>query len=304
MKKDFGFESVLAIKSNHSCLPKAEVETLMDDYPSGSHLVLSSKAEDETLYFVGYKYNSKKVLLFLCSENAGLFSDGKPYVAKFPDKNGNVQRRDVPRPTIVSDYFGVSNVVDRHNHLRQAELKLEKHWVTMNPWFRINTTGVGMTVTDAFLLARASSSNKKIKEMKLTAFADSLAWDLIHNKDKDVECNYIPPSSATLLSSPACQPANVINCCDSSSSSPISEVTLDPALERDKHKLVDIEEWDRNGERRLRRQCTICKKKKTHKICAHPMCQKGKYSVHLCSDNCLEVHRDRVCGIVGSGRES
>ena len=34
------------------------------------------------------------------------------------------------------------------------------------------------------------------------------------------------------------------------------------------------------------------------------MCQKGKFSAHLCSDKCLEVHRDNVCGIVGSGRES
>ena len=293
---------MLAIKTNHSGLPKEEVEKLMEDYPSGAHLVLSAKVDEETLYFVGYKYNKKKVLLFLCSENAGSFKEGTPYVAKFPDENGNVQRRNVRRPSVISDYFGLSNVVDRHNHVRQAELKLEKHWVTMDPWFRINTTGVGMTVTDAFLLARASSNNKKIKEMTVSQFADSLAWDLIHNKDNDQVGTYIKPSSRTPTSPPIlCQPVNVINC-DASDSSPISEITLDPELQRQSHKLVNIEEFERNGVRRLRRKCVICKEKKlvkkTHRICSHPNCQEGKFKVHLCSDECLEIHRNAACVIV------
>ena len=68
----------------------------MKDYPSGSHLILSGQVDGQTLYFVGYKYNSRKVLLFLCSENSGLFTEGKPYLAKFPDHNDNVMHREVP----------------------------------------------------------------------------------------------------------------------------------------------------------------------------------------------------------------
>ena len=96
MKKKLGLESVVAIKTNHASLPKEEVENLMKDYPSGSHLLLSGQVDGQTLYFVGYKYNCKKVLLFLCSENSGLFTEGKPYLAKFPDHNGNVMHREVP----------------------------------------------------------------------------------------------------------------------------------------------------------------------------------------------------------------
>lgn len=43
---------------------------------------------------------------------------------------------------------------------RQHELALEElWWVTQNPWFRLNTTFVGMTVTDTFLLARYSAAD-------------------------------------------------------------------------------------------------------------------------------------------------
>ena len=63
----------------------------MDDWPSGSNLVLKNKVDGEVLYYVGYKYNCKRVLGFLCSENAGSFKDGKPYEARFPDTHGNLQ---------------------------------------------------------------------------------------------------------------------------------------------------------------------------------------------------------------------
>ena len=102
----------------------------MEEYPSGSSIVLKSNIEDEDLYFVGYKYNSRKVMCFLCSDNAGSFEDGDPYVARFPDKNGNVNKRLVHRPSVLSDYWKVSNKVDVHNQLRQFCLRLEKYWVS------------------------------------------------------------------------------------------------------------------------------------------------------------------------------
>ena len=45
--------------------PKAEVETKMKEWPSGSHLVLEGKKDGVDLIFLGYKYNKKKVILFL-----------------------------------------------------------------------------------------------------------------------------------------------------------------------------------------------------------------------------------------------
>jgi hypothetical protein len=54
---------------------------------------------------------------------------------KFPDEHGNIHVREVPRPVVVSDYFAACNSVDVHNQLCQYALKLEKKWVTSNPYF-------------------------------------------------------------------------------------------------------------------------------------------------------------------------
>ena len=47
-----------AIKTSHSGTPKADVEEIMKDWPSGSYLVL--ECEELGLFFVGYKYNYKR----------------------------------------------------------------------------------------------------------------------------------------------------------------------------------------------------------------------------------------------------
>jgi hypothetical protein len=70
------------------------------------------------------------------------------YDAKFPDQYGNIKVWEVDCPAIVSTYFQMSNKVDHHNHVRQHLLRLEKLWVTENPWFRIVMTIIGMMVVD------------------------------------------------------------------------------------------------------------------------------------------------------------
>jgi hypothetical protein len=61
--------------------------------------------------------------------------------------------RFVDCPEVVSTFFKTSNAIDTHNQLRQDLLQLEKKWLTKNPFFRLSTTLVGISVTDAFLLS-------------------------------------------------------------------------------------------------------------------------------------------------------
>ena len=49
----------------------------------------------------------------------------------------------------MSHVLAVSNVVDAHNQARQFQLRLEKRWVTRDCWFRLDSTFIGITVTDA-----------------------------------------------------------------------------------------------------------------------------------------------------------
>ena len=132
----------------------------MKHWPVGTYCVLTHKCKrqgedpDVDLVFLGYKYNCCKVLLFLITKDAGSTKPDplNPYIAKFPDSHGNVCQRAVPRPACISMFFDSSNVIDSHNHKRQFELALEKHWIVKSAggcWFRLATTGIGMNVVDA-----------------------------------------------------------------------------------------------------------------------------------------------------------
>jgi hypothetical protein len=58
---------------------------------------------------------------------------------KYTDDWGNVHICDVNRPDLISKLFEASNIIDKHNQARQAELALEKCWLTQNPYFRLHT---------------------------------------------------------------------------------------------------------------------------------------------------------------------
>ena len=124
----------------------------MKKWPGGTHIVMQGKDPfyNQTLLAIGYKYNLNKVLCFIASENAGNTLPGDPYRSRWKDDNSLSQSRPVDRPFLISNYFRRSNAVDTHNHVRQFELRLEKHWVTANCWFRIFTTILGITVADCW----------------------------------------------------------------------------------------------------------------------------------------------------------
>ena len=203
-KEEFGHEYFGALKTNHSGTPKEEIETLMDKWNPGSYLVL--ECEEHGMWILGYKYSHRKkggftydfalqhcsnenltlclaVCVFLGSWNSVSSTPGKSYIAKWPDEHGNIRQRPVPRPEIVGEYFGVSNKIDTHNQLRQNELGLEQLWVTTDPWFRLVTTIVGMTVTDSYQLARYSASDDAgIKGMSIREYSLRTSYDLFHRK--------------------------------------------------------------------------------------------------------------------------
>jgi hypothetical protein len=111
-----GHDWVAAVKTNHKLYPIRELTKTMEEWPSGSHLLLSCERPDGVeLLALGYKYNMRKVLCFVFTKDAGSTAPGEPYVARFPDEHGNVKTRKVPRPEVISRYFGASNVVDSHN---------------------------------------------------------------------------------------------------------------------------------------------------------------------------------------------
>ena len=57
------------------------------------------------LIAIGYKYNARKVLSFIVTDNAGSKKTGISYLSKYPDQFTNVSIRPVARPVVMSIFF-------------------------------------------------------------------------------------------------------------------------------------------------------------------------------------------------------
>jgi hypothetical protein len=108
-----GINFIGGIKTAHALYPKDYIQLLLGPLLAGSRIVLRADVEGEDLYDVGYKYNRKKVLFFVCI--AFDVNDGVPYMQRWADENSNLCTRDVPRPSVISRYFKDSPKVDNHN---------------------------------------------------------------------------------------------------------------------------------------------------------------------------------------------
>jgi hypothetical protein len=171
------------IKINNALFPQSELESQLQGHPAGSSLIMETIIEGVTVLAIGYKFNSKKTLFFCAPKGAGATTDeGEPYVTKWPDEKGNVLHRNVLRLVLVARYYLHSNLVDRHNHLRQGELALEKKWHTDDPWFRLFCTLLGMTTIDTMLAARAEVvESSPFKRMSTRDFTRRLVEALVMN---------------------------------------------------------------------------------------------------------------------------
>ena len=119
------------IKTAHSRNQKKFLGETMKDFPGGTWIEMEGRTEKKDVPYVciGYKYNLKKVLVFLSTKGAESTQPGEPNLAKFPDNFGNVCTREVARPDIISNYLNKSNIADIHNQARQVELALGNKWV-------------------------------------------------------------------------------------------------------------------------------------------------------------------------------
>ena len=178
---------VYQIKSNHGLYPKQFIKDQLKDAPGGTSIVLEGKhPEGAELIAIGYRYNSKVTLCFVMTKQAGSARAGRPYEMKFSDTHGNVHVRLVDRPAVISDFFEVSNCVDKHNQARQYELALEKKWDTRDPYFRLTTALIGITTTDCWklslhhlLFSRLEGKHNAELKMTINVYAGILTKQLI-----------------------------------------------------------------------------------------------------------------------------
>ena len=231
--------------------------------------MLEGTTQDEVqLVALGYRYSRKTVLHFVLTKNAGSSKPGTPYQMR---SFGNICTRFVDRPQVFSNFFAGSNVIDTHNQLRQDNLKLEKKWMTQNPWFRLATTLIGITVTDAYLLCNyhnvINCGVREHQEKKITIqrFAGILAFQLIEMAEKlqspgsnkflpeEVFLNTVTVKESSDLSSPTLTSSLVVT----SGKNVIRSITDSNGLI---HHLVKYDiTTDPSGRKRTKtRKCKLC----------------------------------------------
>ena len=132
---------------------------------------------------IGYKYNARKVLSFIVTDNAGSTKTGISYLSKYPDQSTNVAIRPVARPIVMSKQFSAVNEVDSHNKSRRSDLALEKWWVTQCGWLRLCTTvAMGVTITNCWKLFRYGVKREHYdKLIGIREFLERLAQDCFNN---------------------------------------------------------------------------------------------------------------------------
>ena len=153
-----GVDLIGIVKTNTKLFCKATIEGLTKDFTGRSYIVLRSKpmvTGEMTLIAIGYKYNSRKVILVVATEGTGSTTLGIPYLSKYPDQFYNASICPVASPHIMYKFFGSVNGVESHNKSRQSDIALEKFWVTQCGWLWLCTTvSMGIVINNCWKLFR------------------------------------------------------------------------------------------------------------------------------------------------------
>ena len=177
-----------------------KIENLTKDWPGGYYLVLISKPMVpgyRPLIAIGYKYNARKVLYFIVTENSGSTKTDIQYLSKYPDQFTNVTICPVARPLVMLKTYAV-NEVDSHKKSRQSDLALEKWWVNKCGCLQLcKTVAIGMTINNCWKLFRYEVNRDHYdKLIGIREFSERLDQDFYNKSfslDRGTPAKNIPP---------------------------------------------------------------------------------------------------------------
>ena len=109
---EVGAQLVCIVKTNTKGFFKENIEKLTNYWSGGSYLVLRSNhmvPRGRLLIAIGYKYNVRKVIYFIVTDNTWITQEGLPYLSKYSDKSNNVSIFPVACPLVMYKFFGSVN---------------------------------------------------------------------------------------------------------------------------------------------------------------------------------------------------
>ncbi|KAL7549478.1 hypothetical protein ACHAWF_012745 [Thalassiosira exigua] len=149
--KRLGVFSTFIVKQNLNYFPMQVLHAVLRArYPrqtAGHWVVMKTTISGVDLFIMAYAWSNRGVA-YMVSSCGKTVRHSQNYTSRFEDDFGNVQVKELPRPTIAHFLYEFLPLIDEHNKARQNVLALEKSWLTKDCWFRLVTTFVGMAVVD------------------------------------------------------------------------------------------------------------------------------------------------------------
>ena len=92
-----------------------------------------------------------------------------------------VPYKEIPRPSLVEEFYSCFSAIDVHGHYRQGSLEMERNWVTRKWYHRIFTTILGICIVDAFYAYKLEMKQARKDPQDFTYFVGRLAYQLVFN---------------------------------------------------------------------------------------------------------------------------
>jgi hypothetical protein len=159
--------------------------------PAGHWVVMQTTIADVEIFAMAYAWSQKGVAYMISSCGTTVMHE-HPYLSRYEDDFGNVQEKELPRPTVAHMLYEFLPLIDEHNKARQNSLALEKCWLTKNCWVRLLTTFLGMAVIDLLRWDRRQRYGH----------VRDLNFDIYDNMDEDFVDDFDVRTMANLIGKP------------------------------------------------------------------------------------------------------
>jgi hypothetical protein len=132
------------------------------------HAVLKARFKDRP---AGHYAWSQRGVSYILSTRGSTEPSEKCYMSYFEDDYRTVGSKEGSHPKLAHLIYDYLPLLDKHNKQRQKILGLERRWPTMNCWFRLLTTLIGMSSVDMRRLY-CNVNHSTYSEVDILEFSD------------------------------------------------------------------------------------------------------------------------------------
>ena len=194
--REHGLHFMGCVKTASREFPKRYLASFEDQYGRGrpqarggwkllKSTVNPEGEEHEPIYALGWYDRKAKFIVSSCGSTVpGAPSRRKRHRKEVIDNQyeTRVFYKEVPRPSMVEEFYSCFSGIDVHDHYRQGSLEMERNWTTRKWYHRIFTTILGICIVDAFYAYKLEMKQAREDPRDFTFFIGRLAHQLVFNQ--------------------------------------------------------------------------------------------------------------------------